>query len=65
MSADPGPLPPDKEEDPLAEATRAPLSLRLGGAALFLATAVIGIATLRACRGQKAPASSESHIEAR
>ena len=55
MSDDPGPLPPEKDEDPLAEAARAPLAHRLGGVALFVAAAVIGISTLRACRGEKAP----------
>ena len=55
MSEAPGPVPSEKEEDPLAEAARAPLALRLGGAALFIAAAVIGISTLRACRGEKMP----------
>ncbi|MFM7180896.1 MAG: hypothetical protein ACKO2G_05475 [Verrucomicrobiales bacterium] len=44
-----------KEPDPLGEAARAPLAHRLGGAALFLAAAVIGISALRACRQEKKP----------
>lgn len=47
---------PEGETDPLAEAARAPLAHRLGGAALFVVAAIIGVSTLRACREEnKAP----------
>jgi hypothetical protein len=65
MSKAPGPSPSPENEDPLAEAARAPLGQRVGGALLFIAAAVVGISTLRACRGEKttpAPAAPvDSH----
>lgn len=44
------PATPSAEEDPLATAARAPLAHRLGGAAIFVLAAIIGISILRACR---------------
>lgn len=48
-------MPQPAEEDPLAAATRAPLAHRLGGAALFILAAILGISTLRACRNESSP----------
>lgn len=53
MSETPEPSQPGEDDDPLAEAERAPRGQRLGGAALFLAAAVVGISVLRACREEK------------